>query len=106
MIHCQSCHYEAIGPIDLASHIMAAHGFDREAARVEAARIAGVEVDEQRHLVWQQQRKIENIQAALDASTIAHNRMRAALHEANEAMARGDLLSAQAAIKRGLGEGE
>ena len=47
---------------------------------------------------------LEQLQRALDASTIAHNRMRAALHEAHEAMARGDLLSAQAAIKRGLGE--
>ena len=97
MIHCQSCHYEAPGLTDLAGHIMGAHGFDREAARIEAARIAGVEVDEQHHLVRQQQRTI-------DAYHASNRLMRAALHEANEAMARGDLLSAQAAIKRGLGE--
>ena len=50
--------------------------------------------------------EVEQLQRALEASTIAHNRMRAALHEAHEAMAQGDLLSARAAIRRGLGEGE
>jgi len=49
---------------------------------------------------------LEQLQRALEASTIAHNRMRDALTEAMEAVARGDLDWAVAAIRRGLGEGE
>ena len=41
MIQCQSCHYDALGPNDLAGHIAAVHGFSRQAAWVEAIRIAG-----------------------------------------------------------------
>ena len=41
MIQCQACHYQALGPIDLAGHIQAVHGFGQQEARAEAARIAG-----------------------------------------------------------------
>jgi hypothetical protein len=42
MIQCQSCHYVAPAIADLAHHIQTVHGFARDKALVEAARVAGV----------------------------------------------------------------
>ena len=41
---------------------------------------------------------------ALEAANAASNRMRAALVEAQQELARGQIMHAQAAIRRGLGE--
>jgi hypothetical protein len=48
--------------------------------------------------------RLADLRAALDATNVAQNRMRAALVEAQEELARGQILGAQAAIRRGLGE--
>lgn len=50
------------------------------------------------------QARMLDLRAALAATNIAQNRMRAALVEAQQQLGRGEIMHAQAAIRRGLME--
>ena len=88
-MRCPDCN-EVTDSTDLISHMCRIHGLSVSALQAEL------------HM----RNDLADCRNALDASTIAHNRMRDALTEAMEAVARGDLDWAVAAIRRGLGEGE
>ena len=86
-MRCPDCN-EVTDSTDLISHMCRIHGLSVSALQAEL------------HM----RNDLADCRAALDASTIAHNRMRAALHEANDAIVLEDWDAARAAIKRGLGE--